>query len=797
MAAPIDGPSDNFLDADRTVSTGAHKSEISSAFRPGMVIDQSYRLNKVIGQGAMGVVYSCTHLVLQKNYALKFLLANELSSEAWNRFQIEAKALAKLNHRGIVGIHNMGVHHGSAVGENASGDTPYYVMDLLSGENLDDLLNKSGPLSVSRALDYFIQVADALHSAHVQGVIHRDIKPTNLMLLRDQNDLVTQIKVVDFGIARVNRSGHGNQSQTATGLVFGTPYYMSPEQCRGERVDQRADIYSLGCTLFEALTGDPPFKGNNAFQTFMMHQADAAPTLESRRVEGSSTEDFPDSLEAVIAKTLQKNASDRYQSMQQLKHDLERVKQGKDVSTKGLRTSEIEDQEENDTEEQDLDEEKLSLLSNPKIWMGLAVLVSLVVIGLFVSVLWKPTANKVPVRADGAVPDKTKLQAVANGGPRVSSNESPNESSNEGPRESPRVSSKEIPRASSDDVSNSPISSVLPEDVLDRASLAMNDDIASPADLDRVGASEAEKTLFKNFSWANQISIERTYKKRLAALIEKSAQAGAPPPITKVKGAFYFPKHIYLGAIQIDNGPIQFAVGKIVVGEAKAGERQKDVHFYVNGHTEKDPQLLRGFGPDDLTGLSLKTDYPIKVLEIVRRWHRLKDLCFFNSLIKALPRYEGKYEESLVSDSFLPLLNSFENLRSLGLCGHDVSGGAIVKMPLLKKLKSIKVKRISDVYTLLRALPSFDNIEEVWLLSVDLKDKDLEPLTRMKNLRSLRITRCQLTPASLSYFQHMPMLKKLMLDRNWTDREKQRFRRTIPGCQFESVFDLRYWRGFP
>ncbi len=791
MAAPTDGPSDNFRDADRTVSTGAHKSEIGSSFRPGMVIDQSYRLNKVIGQGAMGVVYSCTHLVLQKNYALKFLLANELSSEAWNRFQIEAKALAKLNHRGIVGIHNMGVHHGSTVGENASGDTPYYVMDLLSGENLDDLLTKSGPLTVSQALDYFIQVADALHSAHVQGVIHRDIKPTNLMLLRDQNGFVTQIKVVDFGIARVNRSGHGNQSQTATGLVFGTPYYMSPEQCRGERVDQRADIYSLGCTLFESLTGEPPFKGNNAFQTFMMHQADAAPTLESRRAESSNAEGFPDSLEAVIAKTLQKNASDRYQSMQQLKHDLERVKQGKDVSTKGLRTSEI-----GVEGEQDPELEKVSLLSNPKIWMGLAVTFSLVIIGLFVALLWKPSASKAPDSVKSVASDQPlKVQAMSKGNSKAVSKEDSKVSS----KASPKPSSKVGPKANDEDISNiQDLSALKVEDIdIDIAKLAMNHNIASPADLDRVGASQAEKKLFQTFSWDNQISIENTYKKRLAALIEKSARPGAPPPITKVQGAFYFPKDIYLGAIQIDNGPIQFAVGKIVVGEAKAGGRQKDVHFYVNGHTEKDPQLLKGFGPDDLTGLSLKTDYPMKVVEIVRRWHRLKDLCFFNSLIKALPRYEGRYEESLVSDSFLPVLNSFDGLRSLGLCGHDVSGSAIVNQPLLKKLKSIKVKRISDVYSLLRALPGFDNIEEVWLLSVDLKDKDLEPLTRMKNLKSLRITRCQLTPASLSYFQRMPKLRKLMLDRNWTDGEKQRFRRAIPGCEFEPVFDRRYWRGFP
>jgi serine/threonine protein kinase len=401
VVAPKDGPFEMFRDADKTVSAGAPESQIAKAFRSGMVIDQSYRLNKVIGQGAMGVVFSCTHLVLQKDYAIKFLLADELSREAWNRFQVEAKALAKLNHRGIVGIHNMGVHHRKADDKGVECDTPYYVMDLLSGENLDDLLRKAGPLKVDRALDYFIQVADALYSAHAQGVVHRDIKPSNLMLLRDNNAVITQIKVVDFGIARVNRSGHGSQSQTATGLVFGTPYYMSPEQCRGERVDHRADIYSLGCTLFEALTGEPPFRGKNAFQTFMMHQGDEAPSLESRRLRegGAAGEKFPHSLEALVAKTLQKNAADRYQSMEQLKHDLERVKQGKDVSKRGLRSTiapeprSYSHDEGDDETDDDLLEGSRAILGQPRWLLAVSLFVAAAVVGVFVYFVWREPAK--------------------------------------------------------------------------------------------------------------------------------------------------------------------------------------------------------------------------------------------------------------------------------------------------------------------------------------------------------------------------------------------------------------------
>ncbi len=116
-------------------------------------------------------------------------------------------------------------------------------MDLLSGETLDvRLQRKNGPLDRDLALDLFIQVADALSSAHQQGIVHRDIKPSNLMLIRNSQNQITSIKIVDFGIARLSKHGFAAQSQTATGLVFGTPYYMSPEQCQGLRVDQRSDI---------------------------------------------------------------------------------------------------------------------------------------------------------------------------------------------------------------------------------------------------------------------------------------------------------------------------------------------------------------------------------------------------------------------------------------------------------------------------------------------------------------------------------------------------------------------------
>ncbi len=745
-------PSEQFdtaRDADKTIFSIGSKGKTVTVFQPGLIVDQTYQLIAEIGQGAMGVVFSCTHLVLQKDYALKLLMASELSREAWNRFQVEAKALAKLNHPGIVGIHNMGVHHG------LDDNTPYYVMDLLSGENLDDLIKKSGPLAINQALEYFTQVADALQSAHAQGVVHRDIKPSNLMLVRDQSQKVAQIKIVDFGIARVTQSGHSAQSQTATGVIIGTPFYMSPEQCRGERVDERSDIYSFGCTLFEALTGEPPLKGANAFQTFMMHQNNIAPSLASKSKEGSA--EFSQSLEAVLEKTLQKNVSDRYQSMAQLKHDLERVMQGKEVTSKGIRRTTVPDialfdtsrlesrdragakyhgnsSDDQDYDEEDYDDDDLSgekgILAHPRLLLAGSLLMALVVVGALSATLWKE-----PVLEHKVVNEQSNMFAEFE-----------------------------------------------------------QNKLTPPALMNKIGASEAEKAIFRKFNWPAEGEYESIYRKKVESYMEETSSPRAATIKYKASGAFQFPAEFHLGAIQFDNGAIQHATGFMPLSYPAALENDHEVHYYSSVLSQDYPQLLERFGPDDLTGIDLKIDDPAKTIPSMRRWRRLKDLSFFNSITKCLPDCEDNIEDSPLTDAMLPSLNSFSNLRSLGVAGDGITGPAVAKMPLLKKLKTLKIKRIKNVEPLLSALPSFDNIEELWLMSLYLKDSDLEPLTRMKNLQSLRITRSQLTPASLEYFKRMPALKKLKLDRSWTKEDTERFKQAFPGYEFETVFDFHFWK---
>lgn len=192
-------------------------------FKAGDIIDHSYELLRLLGRGGMGIVFACRHTTMNKEYALKLLSDDQLTPESWSRFQAEAKALARLNHPGIIGIHNMGIHAGAY---------PYYVMDLMRGETLDLHIAREGRLPVKETLDIFMQVTVALHSAHQQGIIHRDIKPSNLMIERDSRSGNPQVKVMDFGIARLTQHELTKQSKTATGLIFGTPYYMSPEHSR-------------------------------------------------------------------------------------------------------------------------------------------------------------------------------------------------------------------------------------------------------------------------------------------------------------------------------------------------------------------------------------------------------------------------------------------------------------------------------------------------------------------------------------------------------------------------------------
>jgi serine/threonine protein kinase len=283
----------------------------------GEILGGRYQVISRLGHGGMGVVYKVRQLFLDKEMALKTINKHCITETALRRFQQEAQTAFAIEHPNVIQVNDFGL---------LDDDTPFLVMELLQGETLGDLIKRKTRLSVDDAMAIFIQVSFGMAYAHELGVVHRDIKPSNIMTI-DGVPYGTEggVKIVDFGIAKYSaREGGEVQALTRTGEIFGSPLYMSPEQCLGGAVDQRSDVYSLGCVLFEALTGTPPFIGDNALSTMMKHQAETAPPLK----EASLGIEFPKALETVVAKMLEKQPSKRYQNLGLVAHDLATIKNG-------------------------------------------------------------------------------------------------------------------------------------------------------------------------------------------------------------------------------------------------------------------------------------------------------------------------------------------------------------------------------------------------------------------------------------------------------------------------------------
>lgn len=235
----------------------------------GTIAADRYEIIARLGQGAMGTVYKAKHTSIGRFFALKTLNAHIAADErSLKRFEAEARAMSVLTHPNLIQI--------SDYGKTADG-IPFFVMEYLDGISLTERIAKTGRLPLEQALPIFAQIADALEHAHSKGLIHRDLKPSNIMLIGENLDFP---KVVDLGIAKLLTDGLGTDSQqlqlTMTGEIFGSPLYMSPEQCQGDQLDGRSDIYSFGCVMYEALAGRPPFKGKNVPQTIYLHMHETA-----------------------------------------------------------------------------------------------------------------------------------------------------------------------------------------------------------------------------------------------------------------------------------------------------------------------------------------------------------------------------------------------------------------------------------------------------------------------------------------------------------------------------------------
>jgi len=277
----------------------------------GEMIAGRYRIISRIGQGAMGSVYAVEQIFLQKRFALKTLNPIAATDIVLRRFHNEAQTASMLDHPNLVQAIDFGL-----IDDNQ----PFLVMDYVEGQSLSQVLQEKGRLAVDLVLQIFIPICFAMDYAHQQGVVHRDIKPGNILLAKSDSGAAGFIpKIVDFGISKLAATDEKN-ALTKTGEVFGTPFYMSPEQCTGTKVDKRSDIYSLGCVMFEALTGSTPFVGQTALETMMQHSTSELPSMK----EASLGHEFPVALENIITKMLEKDPRNRYQSCSEVAEDLVR-----------------------------------------------------------------------------------------------------------------------------------------------------------------------------------------------------------------------------------------------------------------------------------------------------------------------------------------------------------------------------------------------------------------------------------------------------------------------------------------
>ncbi|MBZ0232086.1 MAG: serine/threonine protein kinase, partial [Deltaproteobacteria bacterium] len=274
----------------------------------GTTVLGQYEIIDVLGQGGMSVVYRARHTMTDQEVALKVLPPDLAAySQVKSRFLEEAKALAQLDHPNIVHLYNFGQENGSFV----------LAMQYVHGQTWERMILEHGKQAWPQAVRICIDVLRALEYAHGRGIVHRDMKPSNV-LVRDDDHTAT---VMDFGIAKMTTSTR----LTATGQTMGTVRYMSPEQVRGQEVDLRSDIYSLGATLYEALTGDTPFDGNTHFEIMSKHLSELPARPSAMGVE------LPAAVEAALMRSLMKKVDDRFPTARDFRKELEAALRDGDV----------------------------------------------------------------------------------------------------------------------------------------------------------------------------------------------------------------------------------------------------------------------------------------------------------------------------------------------------------------------------------------------------------------------------------------------------------------------------------
>jgi|AGTN01.1.fsa_nt_gi Serine/threonine protein kinase len=273
--------------------------------RVGDVVADRYEFVEKLGEGGMGAVFKAEDLLLMRTVAVKVMAVSGygIGPDEIVRFQREAKSASNINHANVIKVLDFGV---------TDRGQPYMVMEYVPGVSLLDLIRKRGPQPIRHSLFLLEQICDGMSAVHKEGIVHRDLKSSNIVII-DQDGQSPQIKILDFGIAKSLSSR--DESLTQTGQALGSPSYMSPEQARGDDVDARSDVYSLGCIAFELMSGRPQFIGDNAMEIITQHLKSVPPSL----AECNSDITYPPIVEKLVAQAVAKDRDQRFSSMADMK----------------------------------------------------------------------------------------------------------------------------------------------------------------------------------------------------------------------------------------------------------------------------------------------------------------------------------------------------------------------------------------------------------------------------------------------------------------------------------------------
>lgn len=667
-------------------------------YRRGDIIGESYQLIDLLGQGGMGVVYRVNHLILGKQYALKLLAPNQINNQSWRRFELEGRSLAKLNHVNIVSIHNMGIDKGC----------PYFVMDLLTGMSLADRIKSSGPLSEKESLEIYLQVCAGLSCAHKSGIIHRDIKPANIMLIAAASGVL--VKIVDFGMARLQvPRGSASQALTASGEIFGSPYYMSPEQTLGEEMDARSDIYSLGCSLFETLTGRVPFAGTTAIQTLMMHQ-EAEPQVPSSLLTNSNRTSsnrtsgkLSPAIDAVVARCLKKEAKQRYQSADQLAIDLQRIIDGKpigsatfDLSNRRLEVLvheldvdvdlELADDEEGDDESKQREKASSSLFGSPKLALSLFAITAFLLTTVAAVVVISETtkqAQEQAVHLDSAFSarklDSATIEKVASG----------------------------IERAGNSQGS-------LLKNLVDGA-IEEEKSFRSKAAADTATADNPLQQPNRNLVLTNPTQVK-----------ELNDAPNISEGVSTINGqrmrCFNFPTKVRIGRISTNSINSQDARGRVLV------PANENIDLHLDSIVDDCPSLIDKLAAEDI--YSLRLESLEKVAVVIKRLGKWTNL---NSLT---------IDGGQIADAELETLDQLKTLKHLWLKKLSFDWKLFVRLKVLKQLHTLEIEDYKQFNELLLNLPNMPKLE---VLSLEgsgknwLTEKSIASLARQPKLKTIKL----------------------------------------------------------